>query len=129
MLTGKKLGQAIEAARKEKAVTKAELARVFKVKPPSIQDWVNNGTIEKGKLEALWRYFSDVVGPSHWGLSEFPSSVTSTVSPTTIWPFEDVSFERFQRLSERQKGRLEQALIEALEQIESGESKTVERAA
>lgn len=45
------------------------------------------------------------------------------------WPFDEVDQDRFERLSQRQKGRVEQALIEILEKIESGESKTVERAA
>lgn len=69
MLTGKELGKAIEAARQMKGVTKAEFARHFGVKPPSIQDWINHGRIAKDHLTRLWEYFSDVVGPEHWGLS------------------------------------------------------------
>lgn len=45
------------------------------------------------------------------------------------WPFDDVDQERFERLTARQKGRIEQVLIEALEQIEGGESKTMAAAA
>lgn len=44
------------------------MAEHFGVKPPSIQDWVKRGTVDKGKLPALWAYFADVVGPEHWGL-------------------------------------------------------------
>lgn len=69
MLTGKQLGQAIEAARLLKGVTKKAMADHFGVRPPSIQDWVNRGTIEKDKLPGLWEYFADVVQPSHWGLT------------------------------------------------------------
>lgn len=69
MLTGPALGAAIEAARKKKAVTKKALADHFGVEPPSVQDWVNRGTIAKEKLPELWRYFADVVGPEHWGLT------------------------------------------------------------
>lgn len=72
MLTGAKLGAAIEAARKLKKVTKRALAKHFKVAPPSVQDWVNRGTIDKEKLPGLWEYFNDVVGPEHWGLVAFP---------------------------------------------------------
>lgn len=75
MLNGKELGAAISSAIRLKiesgAVrTKAEIARHFGVKPPSIADWVNKGSISKDKLPELWRFFSDVVGCDHWGLSE-----------------------------------------------------------
>jgi transcriptional regulator with XRE-family HTH domain len=72
MLTGKELGFAIREAISLKGVTQRELARVFDVKPPSIQDWMNKGTVSKDKLPALWKYFDDVVGPEHWGLDTFP---------------------------------------------------------
>ena len=79
MLTGKELGAAIEAARKLKKVTKKAIAEHFGVSQPSIQDWVNRGTIDKSKLPDLWEYFRDVVGPSHWGLKSFayPAPATS----------------------------------------------------
>jgi len=35
------------------------------------------------------------------------------------WPFEDVDQDRFERLTARQKGRVEQALIDALDKIEA----------
>lgn len=68
MLTGPELGKAIESARALKGVTKKAMADHFRVTPPSVQDWVKRGTIDKDKLVALWAYFSDVVGPEHWGL-------------------------------------------------------------
>lgn len=71
MLTGKELGAAIEAARVKKKVTKKALADHFEVSPPSIQDWVKRGTIDKGRLPDLWEFFKDVVGPAHWGLKSF----------------------------------------------------------
>ena len=79
MLTGKELGQAIKEAIRLKIESgsvryKKDIAMHFNVKPPSIHDWVNNGTIDKGKLELLWGYFSDVVGPDHWGLSKWPDA-------------------------------------------------------
>ena len=45
-------------------------------------DWVKKGSVSKDKLPDLWRYFSDVVGPSHWGLSssEWPSGLTQKAS-------------------------------------------------
>ena len=68
MLTGPELGAAIEAARIAKGVSKKTLADDFSVKPPSIQGWVKNGRIDKSKLMDVIAYFSDVVGPEHWGL-------------------------------------------------------------
>lgn len=68
MLTGPDLGAAIERARVLKGVTKKAIADHFAVSPPSVQDWVKRGTIDKDKLVDLWAYFADVVGPDHWGL-------------------------------------------------------------
>ncbi|KAF1046384.1 MAG: putative HTH-type transcriptional regulator [Herbaspirillum frisingense] len=77
MLNGKDLGQAIELAITLKiasgaAKSKADIARHFNVKPPSIYDWVNKGSISKDKLPELWNYFSDVVSYEHWGLKGWP---------------------------------------------------------
>lgn len=68
MLTGKELGAAIESARRAKNVSKVELAKRFGVKPPSVQGWVKEGRIDKGKLMQLIDYFSDSVPLEHWGL-------------------------------------------------------------
>lgn len=68
MLTGEKLGQAIGEAIRLKGVTQRAVAAHFGVKPPSVQDWIKRGTIDKAKLADLWAYFADVVGPEHWGM-------------------------------------------------------------
>lgn len=86
MLSGKDLGRAIEQAINKKIASgavksKAEVARHFKVQPPSIYDWIKKGSISKDKLPELWRFFSDVVGPEHWGLNEYPIP-TSSISET-----------------------------------------------
>lgn len=73
MLTGKELGAAIKAAIKKKGVTNADVARHFGIKPPSVQGWINTGRIGKDRLPELWSYFSDVVGPEHWGMSSAPA--------------------------------------------------------
>jgi hypothetical protein len=80
MLTGIELGQAIEAARLKKGITKKALAEHFGVKPPTIQDWVNRGTISKEKLPGLWALFANVVGPEHWGLTAYPGTVSAGLS-------------------------------------------------
>lgn len=71
MLTGKELGAAIESARRAKNVSKVELAKRFGVKPPSVQGWVKEGRIDKGKLMQLIDYFSDAVPLEHWGLGNW----------------------------------------------------------
>ena len=68
MLTGKALGDAIAIAIKKKGVYKADVAKEFGIKPPSVTDWVKYGHIDKKHLPHLVAYFSDVVGPEHWGL-------------------------------------------------------------
>ncbi|AOV05702.1 peptidase S24-like family protein [Delftia acidovorans] len=80
MLTGEKLGQAIAEAIELKGVSKKEVAEHFEVRPPSIQDWVNRGTISKDKLPKLWSYFADVVQPAHWGLPDYPPGTTAETS-------------------------------------------------
>lgn len=71
MLTGKDLGRAIGDAIKRKGVSQAQVARHFGVKPPSISDWINRGTIRKDRIDELVGYFSDVVGPEHWGIGSY----------------------------------------------------------
>lgn len=74
MLTGKELGSAIREAVDKKGVRLVDVATHFGVKPPSVQDWIHKGTISKARLPELWLYFSDVVGPEHWGLASFPQA-------------------------------------------------------
>lgn len=83
MLNGSDFGKAIGLAIQRKldaklAASKAEIARHFKIKPPSLSDWVKKGSVAKDKLPELWRYFSDVAGPEHWGMtaSEWPAGLT-----------------------------------------------------
>ncbi|MTI72559.1 MAG: helix-turn-helix transcriptional regulator [Stenotrophomonas sp.] len=68
MLKGEKLGAAIEAARIKKGISKAEMARHFGVKPPSVQGWVKYGRISKDMLPRVIRYFANEVGADHWGI-------------------------------------------------------------
>jgi hypothetical protein len=83
MLKGKEFGAAISRAIQLKiasgaAKTKAEIARHFKIQPPSLTDWVKKGSVSKDKLPELWRYFADVAGPEHWGMTadEWPLGLT-----------------------------------------------------
>ncbi|WP_144290856.1 S24 family peptidase [Vandammella animalimorsus] len=62
-----------------------EVAEHFGVKPPSVQDWLKRGVISKDKLPELWAYFSDVVGPEHWGLDA--TAVAGQAKTTTAASF------------------------------------------
>lgn len=56
-----------------KGVKQADVARHFKIKPPSVSDWLEHGRIGKNHIEKLVSYFSDVAPLSHWGLSGIES--------------------------------------------------------
>lgn len=68
MLTGSELASAIRRAMLAKGVGPTELARHFKIRQASVQGWMKTGRIGKDKIDGLIAYFSDVVGPGHWGL-------------------------------------------------------------
>jgi len=89
MLSKEKLGQAIAAAIELKKASgairkEAEVARHFGIKQPSLAAWKNRGTIGKDKLPELWRFFSDVVGPEHWGMSAWPMSSEASESDSVV---------------------------------------------
>lgn len=82
MLKGKELGKAIEVAIEKKIASgavrsKADIARHFGIKAPSIHDWIKKGSISKDKLQELWRYFSDVVDHEHWGLTGMSATIAA----------------------------------------------------
>lgn len=68
MLEKQELGAAIASAMKIKGISHTDLAQHFDVKVPSVYGWTKEGRIAKGKLPELFAYFSDVVGPEHWGI-------------------------------------------------------------
>ncbi|HEH1427355.1 TPA: hypothetical protein SGN52_004136 [Klebsiella pneumoniae] len=118
MLSGKELGRAIEQAIDKKlsvgsAKSKAEIARHFKIKPPSIHDWINKGSISKEKLPELWNYFSDVVGPEHWGLAGYPITGYSQEATSTEVTFKEGSIdELYKHASEEKKAIVDFILLE-----------------
>lgn len=69
MLTGEKLGQALDQAIKLKKVRQADVARHFGISSSSVTQWIKTGRIGKQHLEELVSYFDDVVEPSHWGMN------------------------------------------------------------
>ncbi len=109
MLNGKELGTAIAKAIDLKIASgsissKAEVAKKFGVKPPSIHDWIKKGTISKDKLPLLWEYFSDVVGPQHWGINQTTAEHASALTVSAPSRHEDVTpagYIRLQHLSPR----------------------------
>jgi len=103
MYTGKRLGEAIQSAIRKKidsgAVnSKVEVARIFGVKPPSLHDWEQRGTIGKRHLPMLFSYFSDVVTPEHWGLEtenvkEFP--IAKNNSSLALYKANDIQIPQY----------------------------------
>lgn len=77
MLEGKELGAAITSAMEKKKVGPTVLAAAFEVKPPSVSDWKARGCVSKKHLPRLIAYFSDVVGPEHWGLNAAEALIMS----------------------------------------------------
>ena len=70
MHTGKTLGKAIAEAIRLKGVPKTTVAAHFGIQGPSVYDWINHGRVSKKHLTAMFDYFSDVVGPEHWGIED-----------------------------------------------------------
>lgn len=129
MLSGKELGAAIEAARIAKGVTKLDMAKKFKVKPPSVQDWVNRGVISKGKLVELWIYFADVCGPDHWGLQDvWPElrfapkqdpfcNVIRVEDSALSWPFQRLTRADWMSLDPIDRALAEGSLIQLVKEL------------
>lgn len=69
-----------------KGVSKADVARAFGVKPPSVQGWLKTGRISKTHIDSLISYFSDVVGPDHWGIGRGGDSFQSALGPAIATP-------------------------------------------
>lgn len=74
MYTGKQLGEAIKSAIELKGVRKADVARAFGIKPPSVTSWIQTGRIDKTHIDKLVSYFADVVRPEHFGIGSFETN-------------------------------------------------------
>ncbi|WP_190277735.1 S24 family peptidase [Achromobacter xylosoxidans] len=129
MLNGTDLGAAIKAAIEKKiaigaAPSQAAIARHFNVRPPSIHDWIKKGSISKDKLPELWRYFSDVAGPEHWGLKAWPDMGSPSASEPARqykpWPFKTIPEDQIHDLPESQLSALEGAIALAIAQMKLG---------
>lgn len=117
MLHGKALGQAIDEAIKlkidsGKIKSRTDVARTFGVSPQAIRGWVQTGSISKDKIPLLWQYFSDVVGPDHWGLSTSDMLFIQSGAPQqsvtdSPWPFSLTKREDILRLSKEQLHQLD----------------------
>lgn len=119
MLNGEEFGAAVAAAIQMKidsgAVrSKAEIARHFGVRAPSVEDWIKKGAIKKERLPELWRYFSDVAGPEHWGLteSEWPIGLSTRVNNLRVEIAGAADPNAFQHVTDD-----EQALLKAFRSL------------
>lgn len=81
MLEGPALGHALREAMTRKRVTQQQVADVFGVKQPSVADWLKHGRVAKRHINRMLEFFSDVVGPEHWGL---PTGEASHIQPAVV---------------------------------------------
>lgn len=128
MLTGKELGTAIDEAIRLKGVKKADVAREFGIKPPSVTGWVQTGRIAKEHLGKLVEYFSDVVPPAHFGMGEAVASHTARFAEFAARLKQAIaasglSLDEVAKKSFLQKDRLEKYLTGTkLPYVEDGEN-------
>lgn len=52
-----------------------------------------------------------------------PKAEYSSEERLALWPFEEITYERFRRLTERQKGAVEEAMLAVVERIEANTRK------
>lgn len=91
---------------KQKGREKTWLAVALDVKIQAVTNWETRG-IPSRQVGAIAKLLN-------WPMEQ----VTGEIQTPSQWPFERVSFEQFDRLSERQKGVVEQAMIDAIEKVE-----------
>lgn len=119
MLKGKELGQAIEQAIQLKidagrAKSRASVARDLGVEPNVAYGWIRTGSISKERLPQLWAYFSDVVGPEHWGIPPQSAEFLKKKETRTHWPFELTQLDEVLSLNEDQLQKLDYILAGVL---------------
>lgn len=68
MFSGEQLSAALKAAMKAKDVKQGDIATAFGISQPSVSEWLKHGRVHKKHISKLVEYFSDQVGPEHWGL-------------------------------------------------------------
>jgi hypothetical protein len=125
MLQGKALGAALKGAIDKKKVSQLKVAQTFGVQQPSVSEWIRYGRIAKKHLNKLVEYFSDVVGPEHWGLPASGAGSGDTpvdlAKPSTqaAWPFERIKPETWESLPDRHKGAIEQVILEAISDLQN----------
>lgn len=115
-----RINSALEASDLKNA---AELARACNVSAASVSDWTTGRTTSlKGKtlvlaakaLNVSERWLASGKGPRERDAAPEPE-----VTVINQWPFDLVSWERFDRLSERHKGVVEGAVLSAVAQCEA----------
>ncbi len=120
MLSGPELGNALRIAIKLKGKTQTEVGDAFGVRQSSVAGWLRTGRIDKAHVSALLAYFSDVVGPEHWGLpASSPADAGAGGEVGTAWPFERISRAAWAKLTERQRGVIEDAAVKKLRELQA----------
>lgn len=106
------LASRLQAAREEKGWTQTQLAKAAGISQGTI------GNIEagiRGGAESL-ALIAEALGVRYRWLRDGDLPARTDAGQ---WPFEAFSLARFSALSDRQKGRVEQAALDALQQCEA----------
>lgn len=106
MLTGRALGQALEAALRVAKISRSELISHFNVSHTTVSVWVNTGKIPDAKAAKLKDFFEGLVPDDHW---EPSSEIEELVPPPDSLP-NDTSMET---LKGRALGRALEAAMRA----------------
>lgn len=114
MFSGAELAAALKSAMAAKRVTQDEVAREFGIRQPSVAEWCKFGRIAKKHIPHLVEYFSDQVGPTHWGLPESWGGVPVEAKPAEPWPFERLGPAEWRALDDRARRAAEEAAIQVI---------------
>lgn len=114
---------AFDALPNEKDRVKSNLAKHCKVSKASVSDWFSKET-KSPSAEALLLACEYLKVSPWWLMLGKGTRDDKNISiQYSTWPFESIPQERFDALTERQKGRVEQKLVDVMNEVEAQDSK------
>lgn len=105
----------------ESEQVKSNLATYCKVSKASVSDWFSKET-KSPSAEALLKA-CEYLKVSPWWLMFGKGEMRDKTIVIHPWPFEDVDQSRFESLTERQKGMVEERIKRAIAEIETKNEK------
>lgn len=114
---------AFDALPNEKDRVKSKLAEHCKISKASVSDWFSKET-KAPSADALLRACEYLKVSPWWLIFGKGTREDKNISiQCSAWPFESIPQERFDALTERQKGRVEQKLVDVMNEVEAQDSK------